>query len=391
MVIYTTQLTLLTGDLDAFPGDVGTVALLHGGYIAGVEMKEEGGVPGIIVQLKVPPARYEAAMRALRSLGVEVRDEKATTKDVTEEFSDVGAQVASLEATHAQLLRLMDRAGSMEEVLKVQQEANRVKLQIDRLKGRQTALERQSEFATITAKAVLASAALQRDYTTVRMALRRADATRSSLEVQLKRARTPEEEATIRDKLGEAVLEITRLEARLTDLEAKAATARVTLPTSEVGAIGARLDETLPKAYVETRVALRRAQWEQAELTRAIRAGRPDADAKALAEIILRINRLSAELRDVQQRASQAGIALPAISVEEEAVLAGIAPVSPGGFEIPWPIRAGWEASVAFLLMVAGALVFMWWLVPVGLVALFMTRRRLTGPALTPAAAPEPS
>jgi len=385
MIIYTTDLVVVIENLDAFPNHAGTIALAHGGYVAGVETREENGLPTTIVRLKVPPARYEAAMQELRALAAEVREEKATTRDVTEEHDDVETQIASLEATHAQLLRLLDRAGSIEEVLKVQQQAAQVKNQIDRLKGRLTALERLSEFATITVKAHLASVAFQRDYTAVRAALRRAEATRANLEAQLKRVRTPDEETAIRDKLGEALLEITRLQGRLADVEARAAAARVTLPTAESTTSVARLDETLPKEYIETRVALRRAQHEQAELTRAIRAGRPDADPSKLAELILRVNQLSGQLRTIQERAQQAAIALPPLTAEQETVLAGLAPAQQGGFDIPVPIRAAWEGSLTVLLAIASGLVFVWWALPLAaLAAFYVVRRR--APVPTPAA-----
>lgn len=380
MIIYTTDLTLLADSLDVLPDRVGTIALAHGGYVAGIETKEEAGIATTIIRVKVPPASYEATMRELRGLAVEVRGEKATTRDVTEEHSDVTTQIASLEATHAQLLEILKRSGSVDEVLKVQQQAGQVKLQIDRLKGRMIALERLSEFATITIKAQLASAALQREYTTVRSALRRAEAVRAALDAQLRRVHTPEEESVIRDKLAEAILEVSRHQTRIADVEAKAASIKVTLPTAEGAAFVARLDETLPKEYIDVRVALRRAEHEQTELTRAIRAGAPDADPTKLSELILRVNQLKAQLRTVQERATQAGIALPQLTPEQEAALADITP--PGRvFEMPTPIRVAWEASLTFLLLIASAAVFFWWVLPlVGGGALVVLRRRAAPP-----------
>jgi hypothetical protein len=77
----------------------------------------------VVVRLKVPPEQYEATMSAVRGLAVEVLAEKATTQDVREEYSDTQTQIASLEVSHAQLLELMKRTGSVDEPLKVQQQA----------------------------------------------------------------------------------------------------------------------------------------------------------------------------------------------------------------------------------------------------------------------------
>ena len=110
-------------------------------------------MPVTSIKVKLPPDRYDAAMRQIRALAVEVTSEKATTQDVTEEFSDVQTQLASLEATHAQLLELLKKAQTIDEILKINEKVAQTKAQIDRLKGRETFLQRSSELATITVNA----------------------------------------------------------------------------------------------------------------------------------------------------------------------------------------------------------------------------------------------
>src|SRR5437660_1763707 len=92
MVIYTTEIAILAQDLQLLPDRLGTLVLAHGGYVAGVETKADAGVPTVVVRLKVPPDQYEATMSGVRNLAVDVRSEKATTQDVTEEYSDTQAQ-----------------------------------------------------------------------------------------------------------------------------------------------------------------------------------------------------------------------------------------------------------------------------------------------------------
>ena len=150
MVIYTTELALLVANPNQTVASIGDVVAQSGGYVAGVENKDDNGTPLTIVRLKIPPDRYETAMRQLRGLAVEVTNEKATTQDVTEEFNDVQTQLAALEASYNQLLELMSKAQNVDEILKVQEKLSQTKVQIDRLKGRQTFLQRSSELATIT-------------------------------------------------------------------------------------------------------------------------------------------------------------------------------------------------------------------------------------------------
>ena len=83
MVIYTTEVSVLVSSPAQLVNSLGDVVAQAGGYVAGVENKDEGGVPVTTIRLKIPPDRYESAMRQIRGLAVEVTSEKATTQDVT--------------------------------------------------------------------------------------------------------------------------------------------------------------------------------------------------------------------------------------------------------------------------------------------------------------------
>src|SRR5258708_35991650 len=169
-------------------------------------------------------------MSPIRNLAVDVKSEKATTQDVTEEYSDTHAQITSLEATHAQLLALMKRAGSVDELLKVQEQAGQVRLQIDRPKGRGTALERLAALASIAVTVQSANAVIEQDYAATLAAVRQTETQRAGLQSQLKRARTPEEEAGLRDKIGQADLVLQRERARLGTLDQQATRLNIALP-----------------------------------------------------------------------------------------------------------------------------------------------------------------
>ena len=384
MVVYTTDLTLLVKSVAATIGAIGDIAVAQGGYVAGVENSTEGGLPTSTVRIKVLPDRYQATMNQLRGLAVEVAAEKATTQDVTEEYNDVQTQLASLEATHRQLLELLGRAGTTDEVLRIQQQAAQVKLQIDRLKGRITALERLSDLATITARVQSAEAVLGKDYTGVRSQLRQAQAQQADQLLALKRARTPEEENAIKDKLSELALQIDRATARLNDIAEKAKQAGFALPTTppDEASQAVSAEKDLAQQYIDARIQLRQAEVRQAELTRRLQQN-PPAEKQAalrrqLTETILEISRLNVQLKTIQDRAAQTGVALPNLTPEQLAALAG----TPVEISQPDPLRAvlaAWEASLAFLRSVLagllGAIVFLWWAIPLAaLLAVLLIR-----------------
>jgi hypothetical protein len=314
-------------------------------------------------------------MGGIRNLAVDVRSEKATTQDVTEEYSDAQTQITSLEATHAQLLELMKRAGSVEELLKVQQQADQVRLQIDRLKGRATAIERLSSLASIGVTAQLASAVIEQDYSTALAAVRQAESQRAGLQSQLKRSRTPEEESSLRDKLGQADLALQRERARVGVLDQLAGRLSIALPRPDESAAAPAADDALPAAYIQTRVDLRRAQADQQQITANLESGAQDATPDRLQAAILRTNDLTMRLKTIQERAGQVGIALPTISAAEETAMAQVPgrPTSEG----PLMLRRAWDASLTSLVSIGSALIFVWWLLlPLGITTIWLVRRR---------------
>ncbi|MBI3967014.1 MAG: DUF4349 domain-containing protein, partial [Chloroflexi bacterium] len=123
-VIFTTEISLLVRDLTEGVNAVGRFATSAGGFVAGVENREEQGLPVTVVKIRVPPERYEVTMAELRKLGVEVKGEKGTTQDVTDEVSDLQTQITSLEATHKQLLELLSRAQNIDEIFKIRERAD---------------------------------------------------------------------------------------------------------------------------------------------------------------------------------------------------------------------------------------------------------------------------
>ena len=79
---------------------------------------------------------------------------------MTEEYVDLQSRLKNLEATEAQLLKIMERSGTIPDVLAVQRELTNVRGQIEMTKGRMQYLERNVEMASITVNLALAEEVL---------------------------------------------------------------------------------------------------------------------------------------------------------------------------------------------------------------------------------------
>src|SRR5439155_13717812 len=99
---------------------------------------------------RVPAENLSLALADLRGLARKVTDEARSAQDVTEEYTDVESNLRNLRATEAQLLTLMDKANSVNEVLAVQRELTGIRGQIDRLEGRRRVLENRTSLASIS-------------------------------------------------------------------------------------------------------------------------------------------------------------------------------------------------------------------------------------------------
>ncbi len=151
MIVRTANMQLVVDDVPAALDQITDLAVGFGGYVVSSNrFGQDENLAGNIA-IRVPAASFEIAMQALRGLAVEVTQESTNSQDVTEEYTDLSAKLRNLEATEEQLLRLMEKAEKVEDILSVQRELSNVRGQIEQTKGRMQYLERTSDTSLIQA------------------------------------------------------------------------------------------------------------------------------------------------------------------------------------------------------------------------------------------------
>ena len=149
MIVRTGNMRLVVNDVPIALDRIAELAENSDGYVVSSNRwKEEERLAGTIA-IRVPSEHFDDVMRALRGLAVEVTSEDTSSKDVTEEYVDLSAKLHNLEATEEQLLRLMQKAETVEEMLDVQRELSRTRGDIEQTKGRMQYLERTSATSLI--------------------------------------------------------------------------------------------------------------------------------------------------------------------------------------------------------------------------------------------------
>ncbi len=126
------------------------VATAANGTVSDSSFTGSGGQQSAQLTLRVPADRFADVIARLQDLAAEVRSVTTASRDVTGEVTDVEATLRNLRAVEAQYVQLLGRAGSIGDVLQVQDRLNQVRLQIDRTEARRQYLASQSEMATLT-------------------------------------------------------------------------------------------------------------------------------------------------------------------------------------------------------------------------------------------------
>lgn len=130
-------------------GEVTAIAGRHTGFVLSTQVAGAKARSGLLV-IRVPAERFEVALAEIRQLGPKVLREIVAGQDVGQEFIDLEARLRNWQAQEIVLLRLMDRARSVTDTIRVQRELQQVQLEIEQIRGRLRYLEDQTAMSTIT-------------------------------------------------------------------------------------------------------------------------------------------------------------------------------------------------------------------------------------------------
>ena len=152
IIVYTVDMTLEVADVAASVDTVSALAQQMGGWVVSTSRAEKHR--GFIA-VRVPANRLDEVVGRLRGIAAEVVSEVSSSRDVTDEYVDLTSRLGNLQAAEAALLRLFDRAQTVEEALEVRRTLTDVQGEIEVLKGRIAFLEQTSTFSLVNVTLVL--------------------------------------------------------------------------------------------------------------------------------------------------------------------------------------------------------------------------------------------
>jgi hypothetical protein len=129
-----------------------------GGYVSDETASAGQGNPSqatATVTFKIPVAAYPATLAALSGSGLGTQlSLSQQAQDVTQQVADVSSRVTSDEAAIAQLRTLLAHAGSVGDLLSVQDQINNEETDLESMLAQQSALSHETSYATVTVNLV---------------------------------------------------------------------------------------------------------------------------------------------------------------------------------------------------------------------------------------------
>jgi hypothetical protein len=164
-LIYTAQLTVRARDVDDAVSSATSIATAAGGYVSSENASSDPAQPSqslATITLKVPVVAYPTTLSELSGNALGTRLSLAQqTQDVTQQVADVSSRVASDEAAITQLRALLSRAGSVGDLLSVQNQIDSEESDLEAMLSQQTALNHETAYATVALTIVGPKAAVK--------------------------------------------------------------------------------------------------------------------------------------------------------------------------------------------------------------------------------------
>jgi hypothetical protein len=150
-IVRTATLRLVAKDLGGIREAVERILGEAGGFADYVTAVAEGGAPRTLrATLRVPSARLADTLNRLRQLGQVVEDTQGA-EDVTDQQVDLDARLTNARTTESRLTDLLkNRTARLSDILEVERELARVRLEIERMDAERTNLGRRVTYATLT-------------------------------------------------------------------------------------------------------------------------------------------------------------------------------------------------------------------------------------------------
>lgn len=149
-IIQNTSMDLQVEDVSKAYDDVERIAITAGGFLLDSSVSSNQDKPSATMTIRVPTDQYQGVVDHLRALAIKVENETSKADDVTDQYTDLQARLRSAQALEATYLGLLDKAQTIDDILKIQNYLTPVRTEIEQIQGQINVWDKLSSLATIT-------------------------------------------------------------------------------------------------------------------------------------------------------------------------------------------------------------------------------------------------
>jgi predicted RNase H-like nuclease (RuvC/YqgF family) len=154
MIIRNANMSLVVRDAADVLQKVTALVDAKGGYVADAKQWKEREQVRASATLRVPATQLMPLLAAIRGFAIRVESENVTAQDVSQEYSDLSAQLRNLQATETELRELLktvrERTQKASEIMEIYTEITKVRGEIEQIQGRIQYLSQMTSLSTIS-------------------------------------------------------------------------------------------------------------------------------------------------------------------------------------------------------------------------------------------------
>src|SRR5437667_10863344 len=149
-LILTAKIDMRSKDPWATSDRAQAIASGLGGDVLNLTQSGSGDTRSASLTIRVPSSRFADALQQLRTLEGEVQTSGVSAQDVTDQFVDLQARVAAKQAEEQRYIAILNRANTIDEILKVDASLSNVRTQIEQLTGQINSIKQRTDYSTIS-------------------------------------------------------------------------------------------------------------------------------------------------------------------------------------------------------------------------------------------------
>ena len=120
------------------------------GFIASENQITTENGKRITIQIKVPTQNFDSLVASISDFAGELEEKEIRSRDVTEEFLDLEARIRNKKDIEKRYVAILEKSGSIKDVLAVEAEIGKVREEIERMQGKLNYLADRTALSTLS-------------------------------------------------------------------------------------------------------------------------------------------------------------------------------------------------------------------------------------------------